>query len=77
MKAGSGQDAINAVETLLNQGATALVIDLRGNAGGLAAETRTAAGRASQKTASDSGNINRDRLYGDPCQPVDKAVGDV
>ena len=40
-EAGSGQDAINAVETLLNQGATALVIDLRGNAGGLAAETRT------------------------------------
>lgn len=40
-EAGSGQDAINAVETLLSQGATALVIDLRGNAGGLAAETRT------------------------------------
>ena len=37
-EAGSGQDAINAVEELMKQGATALVIDLRGNPGGLEAE---------------------------------------
>lgn len=40
-EAGSGQDAINAVEDLLNQGASALVIDLRGNPGGLPGEART------------------------------------
>jgi len=40
-EAGSGQDAVNAVEELLNQGASAFVIDLRGNPGGLATETRT------------------------------------
>lgn len=37
-EAGSGQDAVDAIESLLDQGATALVIDLRGNAGGLASE---------------------------------------
>ena len=37
-EAGTAQDAMNAVEDLLNQGAIALVIDLRGNAGGLANE---------------------------------------
>lgn len=37
-EAGSGQDAVDAIEGLLDQGATALVIDLRGNAGGLASE---------------------------------------
>lgn len=34
-EAGTGKDAINAIETLLNQKAVALVIDLRGNPGGL------------------------------------------
>ena len=37
-EAGTAQDAINAVEDLLNQGAVALCIDLRGNAGGLDTE---------------------------------------
>ena len=37
-EAGSGDDAIAAVEDLLNQGAVALCIDLRGNAGGLDSE---------------------------------------
>ena len=37
-EAGTAQDAINAVEDLLNQGAIALCIDLRGNAGGLDTE---------------------------------------
>ncbi len=37
-EAGSGQDAINAVEELLAQKAVALCIDLRGNPGGLKAE---------------------------------------
>ena len=37
-EAGTAQDAIDAVEDLLNQGASALVIDLRGNPGGLATE---------------------------------------
>ena len=37
-EAGTAQDAMAAVEDLLNQGAIALVIDLRGNAGGLASE---------------------------------------
>ena len=37
-EAGTAEDAINAVENLLNQGAVALVIDLRGNPGGLASE---------------------------------------
>lgn len=38
-EAGSGQDAINAIEELMNQGATALCIDLRGNPGGILSET--------------------------------------
>ena len=37
-EAGSGEDAIAAVEDLLNQGAVALCIDLRGNPGGLGSE---------------------------------------
>jgi carboxyl-terminal processing protease len=37
-EAGTGQDAINAIEALLNQGAIALCIDLRGNPGGLDTE---------------------------------------
>ena len=37
-EAGTGKDAINAIETLLTQKAVALVIDLRGNAGGLKSE---------------------------------------
>lgn len=37
-EAGSGEDAIAAVEDLLNQGAVALCIDLRGNPGGLDSE---------------------------------------
>ena len=37
-EAGSGQDAINAIEDLLAQKAVALCIDLRGNPGGLKAE---------------------------------------
>ncbi len=37
-EAGSGQDAINAIEELMNQGAIALCIDLRGNPGGLTTE---------------------------------------
>ncbi len=39
-EAGTAQDAINAIETLLNQGAIALCIDLRGNPGGLDTEVR-------------------------------------
>ena len=37
-EAGSGTDAVNAIEELLNQGAVALVIDLRNNPGGLVSE---------------------------------------
>ena len=37
-EAGTAQDAISAIETLLNQGANALCIDLRGNPGGLDTE---------------------------------------
>ncbi len=37
-EAGTAQDAINAIEALLNQGAVALCIDLRGNPGGLDTE---------------------------------------
>ena len=37
-EAGSGDDAIAAIEDLLNQGAVALCIDLRGNPGGLDTE---------------------------------------
>ena len=37
-EAGSSQDAINAIEDLLNQGAIALCIDLRNNPGGLRSE---------------------------------------
>lgn len=37
-EAGTAQDAINAIEDLLNQGAIALCIDLRGNSGGLDTE---------------------------------------
>ena len=40
-EAGSGQAAIDAVEDLLNQGASAFVIDLRGNPGGLVNELKT------------------------------------
>lgn len=40
-EAGSGQDAIDAIESLMNQGAIALVIDLRNNAGGLVSEVTT------------------------------------
>lgn len=40
-EAGTAEDAMAAVEDLLNQGAIALVIDLRGNAGGLASEVAT------------------------------------
>ncbi|MDO4982129.1 MAG: S41 family peptidase [Eubacteriales bacterium] len=39
-EAGTGKDAISAIETLLSQKAVALVIDLRGNAGGLKGEIR-------------------------------------
>lgn len=37
-EAGSGQDAINAIEDLMSQGAISLCIDLRGNPGGLVTE---------------------------------------
>ena len=37
-EAGTAQDAIDGIEELLNQGASALVVDLRGNPGGLATE---------------------------------------
>ncbi len=37
-EAGTAQDAIDAIESLLNQGANALCIDLRGNPGGLDTE---------------------------------------
>ena len=37
-EAGTAQDAIDAIEALLNSGATALCIDLRGNPGGLDTE---------------------------------------
>ena len=37
-EAGSGQDAIDAIEDLLGQGAVSMVIDLRGNSGGLTSE---------------------------------------
>ena len=40
-EAGSGEAAVNAVEDLLGQGATALVIDLRGTPGGLTSELST------------------------------------
>ena len=40
-EAGTAEDAINAIETLLNQGAVALCIDLRGNSGGLDSEVGT------------------------------------
>ena len=40
-EAGSGQAAIDAVEDLLSQNATAFVIDLRGNPGGLTSELQT------------------------------------
>ena len=40
-EAGTAQDAINGIETLLNQGAVALCIDLRGNPGGLDTEVAT------------------------------------
>ncbi len=39
-EAGSGEAAVKAIEDLLGQGAVALVIDLRGNPGGLAEEVR-------------------------------------
>lgn len=37
-EAGSGTDAINAIEDLIGQGAVALVVDVRGNPGGLMSE---------------------------------------
>ena len=37
-EAGSGQDAVNAIENLLSQKAVALCIDVRGNAGGLSGQ---------------------------------------
>ena len=37
-EAGSGQAAVDAIESLLNQGAVALVLDLRNNSGGLTEE---------------------------------------
>jgi len=40
-EAGSAQDAIDAIEDLLSKNAVALVIDLRGNPGGLKAELST------------------------------------
>ena len=40
-EAGSGQEAIDAIETLLTQKAVALVIDVRGNPGGLKNELAT------------------------------------
>lgn len=40
-EAGSGSDAVKAIETLLTQGATALVIDVRNNPGGLDGEVQT------------------------------------
>lgn len=40
-EAGSGTDAVNAIEKLLNEGAVALVIDLRNNPGGLVTELST------------------------------------
>lgn len=40
-EAGSGQGAIDAIEDLVHEGATALVIDIRGNAGGLYTEAAT------------------------------------
>lgn len=40
-EAGTGQDVIDAVEDLLKQGAIALVLDLRGNPGGLKSELQT------------------------------------
>ena len=43
-EAGSGDDAIAAVEDLLNQGAVALCIDLRGNPGGLDYQNTTTKG---------------------------------
>ena len=39
-EAGSAEEAINAIEKLLEQNIVALCIDLRGNPGGLASETR-------------------------------------
>jgi len=39
-EAGSGTDAVNAIESLLTQGATALVIDVRNNPGGLDSEVQ-------------------------------------
>ena len=40
-EAGSGQSAVDAIEYLLGQGADSLVIDVRNNPGGLAAEAAT------------------------------------
>ena len=39
-EAGTAQDAIDAIEVLLDQGAVAFVLDLRGNTGGLYSEAR-------------------------------------
>lgn len=40
-EAGTGQDAIDAIEHLLDQGAVSLVLDVRNNPGGLAGEIQT------------------------------------
>lgn len=40
-EAGSGQSAVNAIESLMNQGAVSFVLDLRNNPGGLSSEVAT------------------------------------
>ena len=55
-----------AVASAFAQDWDLVVFDVGGDSAGCR-PICTAAGRASQKTASDFGNINRDRLYGDPC----------
>ena len=40
-EAGSGQSAVDAIETLMNQGAISFVLDLRNNPGGLSTEVAT------------------------------------
>lgn len=65
-EAGAGEDAINAIENLLAQGAVALVIDLRGNAGGLTSEVETfldyllPKGRLFSETSKNGATVNYD-----------------